>query len=265
MVWFGHSGFYLKLAGLAIAVDPALHACFPLGSFFKPFAGADLYQPRDIPALDLLILTHDHYDHLDMLTMRDLKNRTAHVVCPLGVGAHLEYWGWEAERITEMDWGEKIALPHKGTLTCVPSQHFSGRTLERNTTLWAGFVMDLDGVTLYLSGDGGYGRHFRQIATDFRRIDFAIVEDGQYNTDWAGIHLMPPAWKAAVAELHPRFVMPCHNAKFDLSRHTWKAPLEAALANAKALGVALSTPLIGQVVAIDNPARDTGPWWQNLR
>lgn len=81
MVWFGHSGFYLKLAGLSIAVDPALHACFPLGGFFKPFAGADLYQPRDIPALNLLILTHDHYDHLDMLTMRDLKNRTAHVVC----------------------------------------------------------------------------------------------------------------------------------------------------------------------------------------
>lgn len=265
MVWFGHSGFYLKLAGLAIAVDPALHACFPLGSFFKPFAGADLYQPRDIPALDLLILTHDHYDHLDMLTMRDLKNRTAHVVCPLGVGAHLEYWGWEAERITEMDWGEKIALPNKGSLTCVPSQHFSGRTLERNTTLWAGFVMDLDGVTLYLSGDGGYGRHFRQIATDFRRIDFAIVEDGQYNTDRAGIHLMPPAWKAAVSELRPRFVMPCHNAKFDLSRHTWKAPLEAALANAQSLGIALSTPLIGQIVALDNPARDTGPWWQELR
>ena len=113
MVWFGHSGFYLKLAGLSIAVDPALHACFPLGGFFKPFAGADLYQPRDIPALDLLILTHDHYDHLDMLTMRDLKNRTAHVVCPLGVGAHLEYWGWEAERIMEMDWGEKIAISAK--------------------------------------------------------------------------------------------------------------------------------------------------------
>lgn len=181
------------------------------------------------------------------------------------MGAHLEYWGWEAERIMEMDWGEKIALPHKGMLTCVPSQHFSGRTLERNTTLWAGFVMDLDGVTLYLSGDGGYGRHFRQIATDFRRIDFAIVEDGQYNTDWAGIHLMPPAWKAAVSELRPRFVMPCHNAKYDLSRHTWKAPLEAALVNAQTLGIALSTPLIGQIVALDNPARDTGPWWQNLR
>lgn len=264
LVWFGHSGFFLKLAELSIAVDPALHACSPLPGFFKPFAGADLCQPADIPALDLLLLTHDHYDHLDMLTLLDLKNRTSRVICPLGVGAHLEHWGWDASIITEMDWGESEPLGRAGRITCVPGQHFSGRTLERNLTLWAGFVLELAGLCLYLSGDGGYGHHFRQVAADFKRIDLAIVEDGQYNTAWAGIHLMPPAWKAAVHELQPRAVMPCHNAKFDLSRHTWKEPLEAALANARELGVPLVMPLIGEPVALDNPACGRAPWWRSI-
>lgn len=265
LVWFGHSGFFFKLAGLSIAIDPALHACFPLGGFFKPFPGSDVYQPEDIPALDILLLTHDHYDHLDMLTVQALRERTARVICPLGVGAHLEYWGFDPDVITELDWGDSVALPSKGRLTCVPGQHFSGRTMQRNTTLWCGFILQLADLCLYFTGDGGYGRHFRQIATSFPRIDLAVVEDGQYNTDWASIHLMPPAWKSAVSELRPRCVMPCHNSKYDLSRHTWKAPLEAALENAHALSLALSTPLIGQPVAMERPNVETGPWWRALR
>lgn len=265
LVWFGHSGFFLRLAAMNIAVDPALHACFPLEGFFKPFAGADLYQPQDIPALDLLILTHDHYDHVDMLTLLELKSRTCRVICPLGVGAHLEFWGWDASVITELDWGESTSLPHKGRATCVPSQHFSGRTFERNLTLWSGFVLQLDGLCLYLSGDGGYGSHFRQIASDFPRIDLAVVEDGQYNTDWAGIHLMPQDWKRAVAELRPRAVLPCHNSKFNLSRHRWKDPLEAAFESARTLGVALAAPRIGTPLSLDAPEAITEPWWREVR
>lgn len=262
MVWFGHSGFFLKLSGLSIAIDPALHACFPLNSFFKPFPGADIYQPQDIPRLDLLLLTHDHYDHLDMATMLELKKRTARVICPLGVGAHLEYWGWNPEIISELDWGEALRLNRRQRIVCLPSQHFSGRTLKRNLSLWAGFVLQFDDFCLYLSGDGGYGRHFRQIACEFPRIDLAIVENGQYNIDWAGIHLLPAAWKAAVSELRPRCVMPCHNAKFELSRHVWSAPLESALTTARELDIPLSTPLIGQALSLEAPAQETKPWWR---
>ena len=265
MVWFGHSGFFMRLAGLSIAVDPSLHACSPMSSFFKPFAGADLYQPQDIPALDLLLLTHDHYDHLDMLTLRELMTRTSRVICPLGVGAHLEYWGWDGSIITELDWGQSERLSSSGRITCLPAQHFSGRTFERNLTLWCGFMLEFEGLHIYLTGDGGYGRHFRQIASEFPRINLAIVEDGQYNVDWAGIHPLPCAWKSAVAELRPLCVMPCHNAKYDLSRHTWQAPLEAALANAVELKTTLATPIIGTAIALDNPAAETGPWWRGLR
>ena len=138
-----------------------------------------------------------------------------------------------------------------------------GRRHLGKTTLLRAFCADKPHI--YLTGDGGYGRHFRQIASEFPRIDLAIVEDGQYNVDWAGIHLLPCAWKSAVAELRPLCVMPCHNAKYDLSRHTWQAPLEAALANAVELKTTLATPIIGTAIALDNPAAETGPWWRGLR
>ncbi len=264
LVWFGHSGFFLKMAGLSIAVDPALHACFPLGGFFKPFPGADIYTPQDIPALDVLIFTHDHYDHLDMITVREVLPRTARVICPLGVGAHLEHWGCEAEKIIELDWGETTSLGKSVRLTCTPAQHFSGRTFKRNLTLWSGFVLEADGYTLYISGDGGPGAHFAQIASAFPKIDLAIVEDGQYNPDWAGIHLLPADWKRTVATLAPRFVMPCHNSKYDLSRHTWTDPLEQALAASRELNVALATPRIGNCVSLDNPAVAANLWWREI-
>ena len=262
MVWFGHSGFFLHLGGLRIAVDPGLNACFPLNGFFTPFAGADIYRARDIPPLDLLILTHDHYDHVDMTPLLELKSRTARVICPLGVGAHLEYWGWDPGIITETDWGESVSLGRKKTVLCLPSQHFSGRSFERNQTLWAGYILLMDGYTLYLSGDGGYGRHFRQIASEHPHIDLAIVEDGQYNLDWAGIHLMPAAWRAAVSELRPHCVLPSHNSKFELSRHLWTEPLEAAVAGAFDVNVPLTTPMIGQPIFLDNPQKGSQPWWR---
>lgn len=259
--WFGHSGFFLRLAGLSIAVDPALHACFPIGGFFKPFPGSDIHQPQDIPALDVLLLTHDHYDHLDMMTVKSIRDRVSRVICPLGVGAHLEHWGYDPDIITELDWGEKTALG-RGLITCLPSQHFSGRSTKRNTTLWASFMLELDGLTIFLSGDGGYGKHFAQIGEMWPRIDFAVLEDGQYNPDWAGIHLMPHYWRKAAFELGARAVMPCHNSKFDLSRHSWSDPLQTAEASAKALGLPLVTPRIGEAVALDRLDDYQLRWWK---
>ncbi|WP_410107268.1 MBL fold metallo-hydrolase, partial [Sutterella wadsworthensis] len=110
MVWLGHSGFFIHWAGLKVLIDPALHQAFPVPGFYKPFPGTDCWEPADLPAADLLLITHDHYDHLDYRTGLDLKNRVRRVVCPLGVGAHFEAWGWEAERITELDWQESVRV-----------------------------------------------------------------------------------------------------------------------------------------------------------
>lgn len=264
MVWLGHSGFFLHAAGMRIAVDPALSSSSPFPFLFKPFAGADIYKPRDIPALDLLVLTHDHYDHLDAATMLLLKDRTQRVICPLGVGAHLESWGWDPSIITETDWGERVRLSRRKAVHCIPSQHFSGRTLERNLTLWAGYMLELEGFNLYVSGDGGDGRHFRQVACDWNRIDLALMEDGQYDPQWAGIHLMPSAWRASVDELQPKCVMPCHNSKFELARHRWTDPLETALASARELHVPICTPLIGAPIDLTDPTRANEAWWRTV-
>ncbi len=262
-VWFGHSGFYLRLGGLSIAVDPALHACFPIGGFFKPFPGSDIHRPGDIPPLDVLLLTHDHYDHLDMITVKAIRERVSRVICPLGVGAHLEAWGYAPEVITELDWGERTPLG-RGTATCLPSQHFSGRTWRRNTTLWAAFMLEIEGLCIFLSGDGGYGRHFAQIGEMWPHIDFAVLEDGQYNRDWAGIHLMPHDWRMAASDLGLSAVLPCHNSKFDLSRHAWTDPMETAEASARALGLTLVTPRIGEPVRLDRLKDFQVRWWREL-
>lgn len=277
LVWLGHSGFFLHEAGLRILIDPALGAASPVPFAFKPFRGADVYQPDDIPKIDLLLITHDHYDHLDYATIRAIANRVERVVCPLGVGAHFDYWGWPPEKIIELDWFESTRVEgsqesaQRGAngvlVTAVPSQHFSGRTLKRNTTLWAGFILEFAGKTLYLSGDGGYGPHFATIARRYPKINLAILEDGQYNTDWSTIHLMPDDWRKALQDLSPKRVMPCHNAKYALSRHVWTEPLEMAFESARALQVALALPKIGEAfdwasgvnMAVDSTAR----WWPN--
>lgn len=263
-VWLGHSGFYLRLGGLSIAVDPALHACFPIGGFFKPFPGSDIHQPEDIPLLDVLLITHDHYDHLDMLTVKAIRDRVGRVICPLGVGAHLEAWGYAPEVITELDWSEKTTIGNHGVLTCLPSQHFSGRTMKRNTTLWAAFMLELDGATIFLSGDGGYGRHFAQIGEMWPHIDFAVLEDGQYNTDWAGIHLLPKYWRKAAFDLGLTAVLASHNSKFDLSRHVWTDPMETAAASAEVLKMTLVSPRIGEPVRLDRLKDFQNRWWRSV-
>lgn len=261
MLWLGHSAFYLRAEGLSIAVDPALAAACPIPGFFEPFKGADVYRAEDIPPLDVLLITHDHYDHLDYPTIAAIRSRVKRVVCPLGVGAHFEAWGYDPERITETVWYESVRLAPNLELTCLPSQHFSGRTMTMNTTLWAGFIFDIAGYKLYLSGDGGYGPHFKAVRDMFGRIDFAVLEDGQYNKEWSDIHLMPADWKLALTDIAPAVVMPCHNAKYALSRHVWTDPLTAALDNARSVRIPVTTPLIGSRIALADPAAAGKIWW----
>ncbi len=261
LVWLGHSGFVLRAAGLTIAIDPALTAACPVAGFFEPFAGADVYQAADLPSIDVLLITHDHYDHLDYPVIRAIQSRVRRVVCPLGVGAHLEAWGFEPQRITETVWWEDVTVAPGVRFTCLPSQHFSGRTLRLNATLWAGYFLEIQGFKLYLSGDSGPGPHFAAIREAFGSPDLALVEDGQYNANWSDIHMLPAAWRETVAALAPQVVMPCHNSKYALSRHAWNEPLNAARASAAALGTPLLTPRIGARISLADPMATARIWW----
>src|SRR5690606_4897006 len=141
LVWMGHSSLYLQVSGKKILVDPVLVSASPLSAFNKAFNGASVYKPQDLPDADLLILTHDHWDHLDYKTLQHLKDRVGRVICPLGVGAHLEYWGFDKNKITELDWQEQTSAAGGFTVTALPARHFSGRGFTRNKTLWASFML----------------------------------------------------------------------------------------------------------------------------
>ena len=222
LVWFGHSSYLLQLDGVRLLVDPVLTDKWPMSLFFSPFKGTDVFSPEDMPDVDCLIVTHDHWDHLDYRTVMQLKERIGRVVCPLGVGEHFEYWGFDSDRIVELDWNESCGLSDGFRIHCLPARHFSGRGLQRNRSLWASFLVESPSRRVYLAGDGGYDAHFAEIGRRFAPIDLAVVENGQYNADWRYIHLMPEKLPDAIRDLRPARVLTVHHSKFALSRHAWR-------------------------------------------
>ena len=248
LVWFGHSSYLLQMGGRRVLVDPVFCSASPVAFVNKPFPGTDIYRPEDMPEIDYLVITHDHWDHLDYRTVTRLKDRVGRVVCPLGVGEHLERWGFDPARLVELDWHEK-AMPDSGfAVHCLPARHFSGRGLQANRTLWASFMLEAGGRTVFVGGDSGYGAHFADIGRRFPKIDLAILENGQYNADWRYIHTMPKYLKAEVEALHPRKVLTVHHSKYALARHRWEEPLENARRLAAEDSADVLVPVVGEVV-----------------
>ena len=181
LVWFGHSSYFLQVDGKRILVDPVLSGrASPVSFTTKAFDGTDPYTVADIPDIDVLFITHDHWDHLDYDTVTKIRPRVKKVICGLGVGAHLEKWGYAATSIAEGDWGDSVGLGDGFTAHVLPARHFSGRGLRRNATLWASYALQTSGGhTIYLGGDSGYGPHFKEIGKQFGRFDLAVLENGQ--------------------------------------------------------------------------------------
>lgn len=248
VVWFGHSSYLLVNGGRKILVDPVLTTGFPASFIMKPFKGTDIYSPEDMPEVDYLIITHDHYDHLDYGTVKAIRNRVGRVICPLGVGGHLEYWGYPKEKITEMDWNETFVPERNLRITCLPARHFSGRFLRRNPTLWASYMIEGTSTT-YLGGDSGYGAHFAEIGRQFPHIDLAIIENGQYNEDWRHIHTLPEQLPEVIYDLDAAMNLPVHNSKFALSGHAWDEPMrKIEEAAAKDSGLRIIHAIIGKPI-----------------
>ncbi len=236
-VWFGHSSYLFQLNGKRFLVDPVLKLEFPSSLMLKPFQGTDIYSTDDLPEIDFLIITHEHWDHLDYPTLRDIRHKVKHTICPLGVAEYLDYWKYPPTTTTELDWYDTFTFRHDNEsqiancptgnyqLTCLPSRHFSNRFLGgRNQTLWASFLVESDGRKVYIGGDGGYDDRFRQIREQYGTIDLAVLENGQYNANWAFIHTTPEDLPKAINDLQPANVFTVHHDKFALSTHAWNEP-----------------------------------------
>lgn len=266
LIWFGHSSYYMQIEEKTFLIDPVLtNNASPLYNTNKAFKGADVYTYDSIPKVDYLILTHDHYDHLDYTTFKKIKEKVAKIVCPLGVGEHLEYWGFPKENITELDWHESTSLSNLIKITATPARHFSGRTFKRNTTLWASYVLQTQHLKLYLGGDSGYDTHFKDIGTKYGPFDLAILENGQYDRKWKYIHMMPEEVVKASEDLQAKKFFPVHSSKFKLANHPWKEPLERVSEYAKANpNTAMILPKIGEVVYLNKTDQTFDNWWKDI-
>ena len=262
LVWFGHSSYLLIVAGQKILVDPVFsgHAS-PVSFFGKNYPGSNEYAVEDMPDIDVLVLTHDHYDHLDYRTIDQLRPKVRQVVTSLGVGAHLERWGYDPGIIEELAWHEEATVAGELHFTAVPARHFSGRLFKRGQTLWSSFVLKTPSHAFYLGGDSGYDTHFKEIGDQYGPFDLAVLECGQYNDNWRHIHMMPEQTAQAAVDLRAKVLMPVHWGKFTLALHPWNEPIERVRAKAEELNVPLATPRIGEPVILSGPM-PISTWWR---
>jgi L-ascorbate metabolism protein UlaG (beta-lactamase superfamily) len=265
LIWFGHSSYLIHLDGKNILVDPVLSdRPSPVQYAGSPsYRGANVYAAEDFPPLDAIIISHDHYDHLDYNTIVKLKDATKMFYVPLGVGEHLEHWGVEPLRIHEMDWWESFLLPDGMELVATPARHFSGRGFSRNKTLWSSYVLKSKNHKLFIGGDSGYDDAFRQIGEKYGPFDMVMLETGQYDKQWPNVHMMPEETVQACIDLRGKAFLPVHWGRFTLALHPWNEPVERALKEADRKGVEIITPFIGEVVLLDS-THTTNRWWKEL-
>lgn len=260
-IWMGHSSYYLQTDGKNILVDPVFSGyASPFSFSTKAFKGTDLYQPEDFPELDYLIITHDHWDHLDQQTVTRLFPKTKKIITGLGTGEHLEFWGYPAKNLIELDWYEAADLGNGFKITAEPARHFSGRGLKRNTAIWASFVLETPKQRIYIGGDSGYDTHFRAIGEKYGSFDLAILENGQYNKDWRYIHFMPGENIQAMKDLNAKRMIPVHHSKFALSVHPWYEPLQKMEAS-NTENLRILYPKIGENIDWNDDDRIYENWW----
>lgn len=263
-VWFGHSALLLELDNTLLLLDPTFAdspSPFPLVGG-KRFSRILPLEPEQLPAIDIVILSHDHYDHLDYHSIMRIKNKVGLFCVPRGVGSHLRGWGIEEQKIKEFSWWDELAV-NGIKLACTPSQHFSGRGLfDRNSTLWCSWSILGRQHRVFFSGDGGYGPHFAAIGDKYGPFTVTLMECGQYDPRWAAIHMRPEETVQAHLAVKGELLMPIHWAAFSLAFHSWTDPIERVTQAAKEHQVTVTTPKIGEPVLIGSETYPTSAWWR---
>ena len=264
ITWLGHSTVLIEIDGKTIITDPMFSASpSPVpGMVGKRFAENMPIEIQDLPKVDIVLLSHDHYDHLDRKSIHELDKKTTKFIMPLGVDAHLIKWGINPNKIEVLDWSQSVKFDNIN-FTCTPSQHFSGRGLKSCNTLWCSWVIDTPSAKLFFSGDSGYGAHFKKIGEQYGPFDLALMECGQYDESFADIHMMPEQSVQASIDIKTKLMLPIHWGAFALSLHDWNEPIIRAKKQAKSLDLKLTTPRIGESLYLNTPDVPNDTWWRN--
>jgi len=266
VIWLGHSSYYVQLSGQRILIDPVFnHYAAPVPWAVRAFAGTNIYHAEDMPEIDLLLITHDHYDHLDYPTIKALQPKIKRVITPLGVGEHFIAWGYETNKVQETDWYQTTDYSASLQVITTPARHFSGRTLTRDKTLWAGFALISPQRRLFFSGDSGYSPHFADIGGRYGPFDWVALDSGQYDPRWALVHMNPEQAAQAAEDLRANAFTPGHVGRFSISAHDWDDPFKRITAASLGRRYQLWTPRIGQPVYLDGREQVFSAWWNAVR
>lgn len=264
VVWYGHSSALVEIEGRRVLFDPVWsERCSP-----STLVGPRRLHPvpvalEQLPPLDAVVISHDHYDHLDMATVRTLvRTQTAPFLVPLGVGAHLDRWGVPADRIIELDWNESASVAGL-TFIATAARHFSGRSFARNDTLWASWVMTGSTRRVFYTGDSGYFDGYAAIGEAHGPFDVTLIQVGAYNTAWPDIHMTPEEGAATHVDVRGDLLIPLHWCTFNLAFHAWAEPADRIWREAKARDIRLAVPRPGQRIDVDDPPAVDG-WWQTV-
>ncbi len=265
VTWFGHDSILLQMNGANILIDPVFSKVISPVSFVgsKRFSDSCI-ELEDLPEIDVVILSHDHYDHMDYKTLKKIDSKVKKYIVPLGVENHLERWGFDSKKVKNMAWWEEINIDGL-TIGCTPSHHYSGRSFtDQNKTLWASWVFKTNTMKIFESGDTGYGNHFQQIHDKYGDFDFVMLDCAQYNERWAHTHMFPEQSIKAAKILGAKIAMPVHWATFRLSKHPWDDPAERFTKAGEDNGILVVTPMISETMKFENVQNYTNRWWKNV-
>lgn len=261
VIWFGHSTFLIKVKDKLILIDPILSDYSSPVSFIVQRFQPAVIRSEELPPIDYVLISHDHYDHLDFPTIKHFVGKKTQFIAPQGVGSHLR--GWGIKNVTELNWWDTVTK--EGIeFVATPAQHFSGRSIgDKNRTLWAGYVVKTPELRVFFSGDSGYDIHFKEVGEKYGPFDIAFIENGQYNELWREVHLMPEEGVKAYRDLRAKRFFPVHWGAFDISEHRWFDPIENVYGASQKEGFPLIAPKIGESVLIKSDYEQR-PWWREI-
>jgi len=264
ITWLGHSTVLIEIEGRKLLIDPVFGQRTSPISFI---GGKRFYEDMpvsidNLPHIDAIFISHDHYDHLDYKAIQSLTKITDRFYVPLGIGNHIQSWGVPKEKIITADWWDEFNWDEL-KFVFIPSRHFSGRGLNnRFSTLWGGWIFAGSKKKIFYSGDGGYGSHFKKIGEQYGPFDIGLMECGQYNENWSDVHMMPEETVQAAIDVKTDLILPVHWGAFTLAPHSWIDPIERITAKAKEMNIRVASPEIGQSLILESLDYPHNAWWR---